>query len=81
MKFQIQEATPSDLEAAKTVYSTESGDLCAAAFGFGWPLSDPNDLDAAKRRAEWSCQQQKQLMEKEKFHLQKIDLLNLELLE
>ena len=63
MKFEVQEATSSDIESAKGFYGPETGDLCAAAFGVGWPLTDPNDMELARRRAEWSCQQQKELME------------------
>ena len=63
MKFEVQEATPSDIEAAKGIYGPETGDLCAAAFAFGWPLPDPNDTKIAKLRAECSCQQQRDLLE------------------
>ena len=63
MKFELQQAIPSDLEMAKSIYGDETGDLCAAAIGIGWPLQDPSDLTAAEPRAEWSCQQQKDLME------------------
>jgi hypothetical protein len=55
MKLEAQEATLVDSEAAKGIYGLETGDLCNAACGVGWPLTDPNDIETAKSRAEWSC--------------------------
>jgi hypothetical protein len=59
MKLSLREATPESIETAKKIYGADNGDLTAAALPFGWPLPAPNDVDLARRRAEWSCQQQK----------------------
>ena len=62
MKFQVQEATPADLDAAEHIYGHENGNLSAAAIEAMWPINDPNDLESARLRAEWSCQQQKDIL-------------------
>ena len=63
MKFEIQEATSSHIEAAKSIYGPDTGDLSAPAVGLGWPPTDPNNIESARKRVEWSCQQQKDLLE------------------
>lgn len=63
MKLVVQEATSADIGAAKGIYGPETGDLCAAACAAGWPITDPNDTETAKSRAEWSCKQQQDLVE------------------
>ena len=63
MKLEVQRATPADVEAAKGIYGPLTGDLCAAACAIGWPLTDPDDVETAKLRAEWSSRQQKELLE------------------
>ena len=62
MRFQIKEVTSADIEAARSIYGPETGDLSAAAAGVGWHV-EPNNTEALKQRAEWSCQQQKDLLE------------------
>ncbi|KAK3722963.1 hypothetical protein LTR37_002108 [Vermiconidia calcicola] len=63
MQLEVQEARPADIESAKAIYGPETGDLCAASLGVGLAFSDSHDLETAKKRAEWSCQQQKDLLE------------------
>lgn len=62
MQLRIKEVTPADIEAAKSIYGPETGDLCAAAVGVSWP-SDSSNIDLCKQRAEWSCQQQREVLE------------------
>lgn len=52
----------SDLEAASSIHGPSTGDLTAAACSVCWHV-EPTDLSAAKHRAEWSCQQQKDLLQ------------------
>ena len=63
MKLEVQEATPSDIEAAKAIYGPETGDLCAPIIPVMWSLTDSHDTKTAKLRAEWSCQQQRDILE------------------
>jgi len=62
MQFKLEPLVPADLDAAKSYYGPESGDLEAAMAGICWH-PDPSDLPTLKARAEWSCQQQKDLFE------------------
>lgn len=62
MKLAVREATPRSFEIAKTIYGPEKGDLCAAAVPFGWAAPEAGDLESARKRAEWSCQQQQDFL-------------------
>lgn len=62
MKLEVQQATSADIDSAKQYYTPETGNLCAAAAGAFWPEPE-DDTAKAKLRAEWSCQQQKEVLE------------------
>lgn len=64
MKLVLQPALPQDLEQAKSIYGSEKGDLVAAAHSAFWQVEDD---EAAKQRAQWSLQQQKELLENDPF--------------
>lgn len=61
MHLQVETVTPADLDAAATIYGPETGDLVAPLCQICWAV-DPTDTDSARLRAEWSCQQQKDLL-------------------
>lgn len=63
MKLELQPATKADVQATASIYGPQTGDLVAPLLLVGWPLTEPNDLDNARSRAEWSAQQQVDLME------------------
>ncbi len=58
MKLELQELIAADCEAAKLTYGPDHDDLCGPIIDTVWPLTDTN----AKERAEWSGQQQKELL-------------------
>lgn len=62
MKFKVQPATSVDIDSAREFYTSDTGDLCAALVGAFWP-EPQDDIAKAKLRAEWSCQQQKDILE------------------
>ncbi|KAK4502978.1 hypothetical protein PRZ48_006405 [Zasmidium cellare] len=64
MKLVLEPALPQDLEQAKAIYGSEKGDLVAPAHSAFWHAD--NDQDARKR-AEWSLQQQKEQFENDPF--------------
>lgn len=64
MKLLLKPALPQDLENAKSIYGSDSGDLVAPAHSAFWHVE--NDCDA-KKRAEWSLQQQKEQLENDPF--------------
>lgn len=63
MKLHLSEATAADIDTAQQFYGPEKGDLLAPALLHFWPLTNSHDEDAARRRVEWSCQQQKDILE------------------
>ena len=60
MHLELCEASQADLKIASSIHGPDTGDLAAAACQIAWPV-DASDATAAKRRAEWSLQQQAEL--------------------
>lgn len=63
MKLHLSEATSADIDAATQFYGPEKGDFVAPALLHFWPLPSPNDVEVARSRVDWSCQQQKDILE------------------
>lgn len=64
MRLVLQPVTPKDLGRAKSIYGSETGDLVAPAHSAFWQVQDD---ESAKKRAEWSLQQQKEQLEHDPF--------------
>ncbi|KAK5111404.1 hypothetical protein LTR85_012178 [Meristemomyces frigidus] len=62
MHLTVQPVVPTDFDTAKHLYGPETGDVVAPLCAAIWHV-DPTDTATAKHRAEWSCQQQKELLE------------------
>jgi len=62
MQLHLLPVTPSDLDLAATLHGPATGDFVSPTCAASWPIAPP-DLQGAKRRAEWSCRQQKGVSE------------------
>lgn len=62
MKLVVQPSTAADFEVGKSIYGPEKGEISSAAVLAAWNL-DASDPTASQRRAQWSCQQQKEILE------------------
>lgn len=61
MKLTVRLVTIADFELIKSIYGPVTGDLSAPALGATWHV-DSDDLSSAQQRLEWSCQQQKDII-------------------